>query len=393
MERAENFTNKYLSIIEETLHVENVNEGKPIFLPGRINQFTIINLASKLNDLVRSTELSNSITDIESASRMKENTFTTGVGYSEDFLNFVKLGLLIGDKVVLWDSVLPGILNNPNGVDLNYLGNYVFNILSLKKLARKGGLIFLPHPSFWNDRTQYYFKALSTINNVPNELIGFVNAWSLLQDGFHLNPYLMATSDSNTYRLHQQFLKNEKLYPKEKLNNHNDLYELIRYNKFNFLADSKIEDFYDILNKDINRHFNVKNDLYKYIDLPKHLTETERKGYLDKVFTDLFDGIKKQNDSIEKSKLAKPGLIAGGISTVGSLVAATLSPGSTASIISLFSGVLGASGALYSLYGSLVQKPVVPVLYQVFNELNNKVEVDQADKVKQDEYKRKYNLE
>ena len=91
--------------------------------------------------------------------------------------------------------------------------------------------------------------------------------------------------------------------------------------------------------------------------------------------------------------MAKPGIIAGGISTVGSLVAAILSPESTITIISLFSGVLGASGTLYSLFNSLTQKPNVPVLYQVFNELNEKSEIDKANRKIQDEYKKRFNLE
>ena len=102
MQKAAAFTNEYLSLIEERLAITWA-EDEPVFIPARINEFSIRRLESELEELFQS-ELRSNDAVIASGADSKEIVTSVAFGMASDFDQLVKLGYLNGPRRVLWEA-------------------------------------------------------------------------------------------------------------------------------------------------------------------------------------------------------------------------------------------------------------------------------------------------
>lgn len=388
MDKARHFTLDFFNAIEHNLKVENSDIGEPYINIDRLENENslsqnIIKLRSDLQSLLTSSLFEKALDDInqQSIRSSERKIVSTGVGYSNDFEGFVKLGFLTGDVVVLWDSFLPTILNPQDSyININELGKLVGNIISLKRIAEKGGLVYLPHPIIWNPATKFYFSKIQGIPNVTNEFVGILNAMCLREEGFKLHPYLMSKSNENFEVLHNQIVANDEYYQHGKIEKHNNLYDLFKHNEFSYLDKCKPSDFYDILVSDQDRLVNFKTNLDKNLMLSEDKSRDEKHRQIREVFNAMSKDIENQNNRLHKLHRNNINKAMGPVSVIGSIVANSFDLSTTASIISIFAGMFGAYQTIATFLSDLKQKPDEPYFYQIFTEIERKVNSNEKER-------------
>ncbi len=91
MQKAAAFTNEYLSLIEERLAITWA-EDEPVFIPARINEFSIRRLESELEELFQS-ELRSNDAVIAIGADSKEIVTSVAFGMASDFDQLGGLGI------------------------------------------------------------------------------------------------------------------------------------------------------------------------------------------------------------------------------------------------------------------------------------------------------------
>lgn len=187
---ATEFTNRYIERVQNTLRIEISTIGPPTCaLPGRD---TLRQLRDQLNALVAKS----GTVAVESV-RNSEGALLQTVAYGafEDLEFAVKIGLLLGDRVVIWDllasRLLVGGRNDDRAEVISAVGNA---LVALKPLADEGALVILPHPLSWHPEAQSAFADLARANLLTPSLVGLTATLAVAHE-LQLHPYTVAESD------------------------------------------------------------------------------------------------------------------------------------------------------------------------------------------------------
>jgi hypothetical protein len=186
MDKATTFSLQYLDAIQETLHIE-VSDGEVLATSEKVTSFTLETLASAMRDLFSAETVSSAISGVETYDTEK-SIQTAGFGMADDFDAFVKVGMLLGDRVVLWESFVVSQLHSGR-VHVPSLLEVACDLVALRKAVELGGVVIVPHPRFWLERFRAYVGALPPNIRVSNEFLGLLNARALLDEGFPIQPY------------------------------------------------------------------------------------------------------------------------------------------------------------------------------------------------------------
>lgn len=192
--QAINFTLKYIEAVQQRLQI-NVNEKRePVFVPERIEIADLRKLGQDLNDIWSMRD--EAIASVQNC----EGAFLQSVAYGliDDFDLTLKVGYLIGDRVVLWDYLLGRLLREKNiaKVNLPQIGVIGNNLVSASLLAEKGYLVILPHPFEWHKRAKQCFAEAAKKHFITPEILGLVCSLSVARE-LKLQPYTILESEVN----------------------------------------------------------------------------------------------------------------------------------------------------------------------------------------------------
>ena len=375
MSKAKEFTIQYLDALKDILQIENVSEGKPTFIPDRVNKFTIMRLREAIRDLYGSSLKNDSLDDLRTYGKYDSipKIQTTGIGYSEDFELMVKMGLLMGHRIVLWDTMLPGIIFNNESIDLMELGTTACDLLLMYPIVQGGGLVYLPHPANWSKAYQTVSNAIQDISGLSNDFLGFMNARALAAEEYPLHPFMTNKLDRSIESLHSALLSNSQFYGEKKLYQHDSLRDFLVDPRFIYIKEISSAKFYDILNSlDSNAvETSIRNKLADELRIPDELSPIEKERKRKQALSKLADLIPIQNENMINNQAFKYGSAAGaagaGLGVVGSILIMADATAATAIIGSLI-GSLGAAGAAFSLIEKILGKQDENILYQFFTE-------------------------
>ncbi len=272
----------YLNILENRLGIQ-WNNDVPIFIPDykKINSFTIQRVVNEINDIYLGSNFDKCINDINSYSKM--NMLSVGFGYVNDLYDMVKLGLVLGDRLVLWDFLWSRVIRS-NKCELEEIGLLANELLILKDMVIDGRIVILPPPYIWSDRVKY------NLNSIPKEYLdsntlGLVGVLSLIQDGVGIFPFTIT----------EKYLNNDTLidfnnyYSKEKQDYHIHLNKFITNNEL-YLPGNEIKDFYNIIKHNPSLYTSLK----QYFDQPCSVqTEVEKEKWLNDKLGNIKCGIEK----------------------------------------------------------------------------------------------------
>lgn len=129
----------------------------------------------------------------------QEGIQTTAVGYADNFDLQINLGLFLGERLVLWDTVLRSLIFNFGKQfsleDIGSSANYYFE---LEELIKSGRLIILPQSHVWNERAKIVRDEIKS-KKIPTYVRAWASINALLAEGFHVSPYFVGNHPDLNY--------------------------------------------------------------------------------------------------------------------------------------------------------------------------------------------------
>lgn len=369
IDRSTKFTNDFFGIVEDRLSIEWDSQNNPIFIPSRISRLCIKDLRQDIIDLYNSTSLSNAITDMETCPRDHKIIQSTGIGLAPDFDRFTRLGLLLGDRLVLWDTVIQSMLfNSSNIINIVSLGRVVCNLLLLKPIVQLGGVVFLPHPTTWLDRAKYYFERVAHIRGLSTEFLGYLNARSLFDQGISIHPYSLTPNKKHSKQLRDNLIQNHDLLQEKAVGYHNQLNDFLEDESFLFLNEISLKSFYEQLGKRDYRQ-DLRNLLSAAPD--SGLSEPDLSQFNERIRENMRKSIDTQNKDLAQKKLAITGASLGAASATIALLS---DAASSFAFFTLLAGGMATISEWMPIFTKLFTKSDKPTIYQVFHDLEEENE-------------------
>ena len=380
MNKAQEFTLQYFDALIDILHIENISEGKPTFIPDHINEFTIMRLHEAIHDLYESRLKDDGLGDLRSYSEKDSITKiqTTGIGFAPNFDLMIKMGLLLGHRLVLWDTMIPGIVFSKS-INLTQLGRVVCELLQTYPIVQQGGLVYLPHPANWSDPYKFISKSFQDRTDITTDELGFINARALAKDGYPLHPFFSKKVNKSIDGLCDKLASDSEYYGNEKLSQHDILRDFLTDPRFLYIDNVKPTDFYEILcalDKDESGN-GIREKLADSLTISNDLSPIEKERKRKQALIKLANLVPEQNKGIFKKALFKYGsaakAIGAGLAVLGSVL--VMADASTATaIIGTIGGSLGATGTILALIEKKLGKQDENILYQFFTELSASAE-------------------
>ncbi|MBX3738076.1 MAG: hypothetical protein KF715_15385 [Candidatus Didemnitutus sp.] len=198
-DKAQEFSGDFIGIIESRLDRLGINEHwqPDPHAYSRWDKRELDRLRDDLEGLERGSAADRAVNAMIGYPR--ERFQMTGTGLVEDFNSYVKMGLLLGSRNVLWSATIRPWLGQGDRARFGAVCHAV-NFLAWKEAIRGGGLIVLPHPHQWLPELQHRLVELSenlrelrtTNPTAYNAQLGLMNAYALAEANIGLNPYFMA---------------------------------------------------------------------------------------------------------------------------------------------------------------------------------------------------------
>lgn len=184
-------TIEYLTRVEQRLNFEPDVNGVPRFSKRRVNAISLQRLDLDLRELLDGRVAADSIDATRNES--SKVVHTLGYGLVDDFDTFIKVGLLCGERVVLWDYLWGRLLADPQAAmgQLDHIGNVAENVVRLRPLAEAGGLVMLPFIEQWSPLAARRLMAVREIPDLTDEAFGLTGALAAREADLGVSPYTL----------------------------------------------------------------------------------------------------------------------------------------------------------------------------------------------------------
>lgn len=186
------FTIDYINAIKSNLKIEIDSAGIVSFFPDKISLEDIVNLKKELQSVWLSSE--SAILVIKSK---HDATIQSGLfGLVNDLDAALKIGFLLGDRVVLVDYLFERMLADPDKVDKIRLGVIASSLVNTLPLAEKGRIVIIPNPFNWNPDSKKIIREIAENGvKIGPDLMSLINMLSITKI-CKLHPYTIAESEN-----------------------------------------------------------------------------------------------------------------------------------------------------------------------------------------------------
>lgn len=186
------FTIDYIESIKRNLNIYLDDYGRANFFRDTISEENILNLSKDLETIWGRSSSSIKIIKEKHDAKVQSGLF----GLVNDLEQAVKIGFLLGDRVVIIDYLFERILqrNNPSDINITHLGAICTYLVSLLPLAKKGRVVIIPNPLIWHDQTKQVMLEVSQKTILSPNLMSLLNMLSITRL-CQLHPYTIAESD------------------------------------------------------------------------------------------------------------------------------------------------------------------------------------------------------
>ncbi|VVP50168.1 hypothetical protein PS874_05185 [Pseudomonas fluorescens] len=254
------FTLAYLKLLELHLKVTWSDAGIPHCVTDWITDESITHLRADLAKLMTG--------DLERAARQATAAYglghiqTVGFGLAPDFDQFVKLGLIYGERVVLWDMLYSRVLAGGSYLRRKGLiAQIACELLMLKAVVEQGGVVLLAHPIVWSPVAAQIDVELRANGSAPAASLGLSMAFAAIQEDLQLHPYTLLSDSSRSELAQTVKAADHELFSRENFRFQQCLTSLLRDERVAFVEDVPTEDFYlvlsehEMLRQKLRRHF------------------------------------------------------------------------------------------------------------------------------------------
>ncbi|WP_448130501.1 hypothetical protein [Stenotrophomonas rhizophila] len=291
------FTLSYLELLERHLKVTWNEEETPFCVVDWIDEDSIERLREDLGMLMRNDLAleARHATAKYGAKRVQ----TVGFGLAPDFDQFVKLGLIYGDRVVLWDVIHSRILGNEkSNVNRNgLLAQIACNLLMFRSVVRRGALVILPHPITWSSLAVAIDADMRACGPVPAASLGLAMAFAAIEEGLPLHPYGLLESSSMPASVTEVGGRADEMFSLESFRFQQCVIRLMRDERFTYLEDVRPEEFLNVISK----HTKFRNGLrMHFASALGGLSAQQAAEEADNRVDDLFELFKKRNSDVDQ---------------------------------------------------------------------------------------------
>lgn len=294
---ATEFSLKYLRLVEQHLRITWNDEGIPTCITDWIDARSIEDLRSDLSEMMHGEDANLSLSAATEYGRIHIQAI--GFGLAPDVEELVKIGLIYGERVVLWDVIYSRVLAEKESAKnrKHLIAEIGCNLLLLKSAVARGAVIILPHPIVWSGVAAEIYEELGSLGSTPSASLGLSMALAAIEEGLPLHPYTLLQFDQRPPQAANalQGLQDE-LFTRENFRFQQCLTTLIRDVRVGYLAEVSVEMFLDVLSdrcefrRTLRRHFS--NALS---GLSEQQAESEIRHSVD----DLFALFEKQRQGLE----------------------------------------------------------------------------------------------
>ncbi|MCW2293177.1 hypothetical protein M2262_003227 [Pseudomonas sp. BIGb0408] len=353
------FTLGYLELLERHLKVTWNEAGIPICLHDWVTDDALTSLRSDLASLMSG--------DTALAARKAASEYgdthvqTVGFGLAHDFDQFIKLGLLYGERVVLWDVLSSRVLVTESyQTRKNLVVQIACELLMLKSLVRRGGAVILAHPSMWSQGAAEIDQAVRKYGTAPAASLGLALAFAAIADGLPLHPYTLLTDESRLPVEQQVLAAGHEQFSLDNLRFQQCLTSILQDTRFAYLEEADAEVFYDVL----SRHDSVRREIRRHFLPALSGLSPQQYSQEERVLVDELSSL------FEKRNADVAAYVADGIDASSTFIVASTS----AALAGLpWISALGALGlptvALSNMVRKWAEKPAKNVIIQAFREL------------------------
>jgi hypothetical protein len=184
---ATELTREYAELVRHHLYIDTPSGFGPVFVPERVDVSNIQALAGDLDRLLADAQ--NAVQAVRSSEGAQLQSVLYGA--IEDFDLAVRVGYLLGDRVVLWDLLSSQLLRKPEitPAHLDTIG-----MISAHELIERGHFVILPHPLTWHKGAIDARKELAKQGLLSPRLQGLAASLAVAQD-FPVQPYTIEGAD------------------------------------------------------------------------------------------------------------------------------------------------------------------------------------------------------
>ena len=357
------FTIDYIETIKRNLKIVVNEKGEALYFPDSITDEDIINLRNELQSIWGNSQSAISILQSKHDSTIQSGLF----GLVNELETALKIGFLIGDRVVLLDYLFERILlrKEPNKIDRIQLGVIVSSLVAVLPLAQTGRIVIIPTPFNWNAEAKKIMEEVSTRTRLTTELMSMLNMLSITKT-CKLHPYTIAESDEYYTSIINNQIDNVDAIGKD---GGQYAYEgilgallsekLLKETELSFALNVPMEKYYKIISS--NKDFYLK-----YLSLITTGGSLNAQNNIGKLRNDFLKIIKERNKKI-------PNTVAKVMTVIGSFGSGSISLLGATSVISaplaITGAALGLSATLTGLVNSKEEKE--DIIISVFKKLHS----------------------
>lgn len=362
LDQAIKFALQYLDILERALDFRYSDNGD-LFIVTPISVQTLRKLKKRIDELFRDGS-AGAICDSSAYSKVNVQTVGFGLIPHIDFDKFIKIGLLCGTRLVLWDLIGGRILRriDANPERVTSLTISASNLLRLKSIVEAGGLVILPHPLTWSHEARYQLSQFTRTENVDTSHYGLVSALSVVNE-IPLHPYTIFPDSSMVWPKHPAGLENHDYYPRESYVFHKVVDDIFEDSRFAYLKNASAADFFKV----ISGNASVAHQLLRVFSPPPGIISPQQIAAYSKSARDsLAEEIKKRNKHIITAQVGKTGA---GLTFITALFTA-INSATCLSTNPIGIAVMGLSAALFKFLSEVVKKEKQNIVVQAFIDIS-----------------------
>lgn len=356
---AVSFTLAYLEIIERTLDITYNSQGEPICVHNRITIDALTSLAFELSQLLTGDHARAAVNACKLFG--EEHIQSVGFGHVSDFDAFVKVGFLYSERVVIWDILSSRVIapSSIRDASKGVIADIACNLLLLRPVANKGGIVILPHPLAWSETARKIAEELNVVENKSAPAFGLSMALVAIDEGIPLHPFTLAISKERPGSSGYAVSEKKDGYTEENHNFGVAATALMGAPEFNFLRDIRVDHFYEIT----LAHPDLQRGLRKQFALLNGLSPQQSRKEIEAVYAELKQLALARDTAVSSYKVegvvATAGLVASAATLVASPAGATVM------------AILGIAPTVISVTRRWLAHPQKNVIVQAFSAIRS----------------------
>jgi len=287
-------TLNYLSAIESRLGITWEAPNRPVCLPDQFNSAGLTSLRTDLDGMLKGNLADKARNDTRVYG--KDHIQTVGFGLAPDFDQFIKLGFLYGDRVVLWDFLSNRLLLEKSKISNLALANTACQLLMLKPAVERGAVVVLPHPAEWSGLAEMVAEDLKQQGTRSAAVFGLSMALSAVEEGLPLHPFTLLRNELQPKASPAVSGNEGDLYSKENYIFQKALSGMLSNQQFVYLQNVSSAELQKIVagNQELHRQ------LRRVFNPPTGMSQQQVAIELQHLQTDLAKLIERQNGEILK---------------------------------------------------------------------------------------------